>query len=100
MRKLIFMTLLSAGLLVTFTGAKAQDDHHYVAKHPSATVGNRPARPSPNHVWVGSEWEWRDNRYVETPGHWALPPSGHKTWVAGRWSSTSKGSYWKPGHWS
>jgi hypothetical protein len=100
MRKLIFMLLLGAGLSLATTGANAQENHHYVSHHPAATVGHRPARPSPNHIWVGSEWEWRDDKYVEVPGHWDRPPSGHKTWKAGRWSSTKKGAYWVPGRWS
>ena len=94
------MALLVAGLSFAATNVNAQEDHHYVSKHPYATVGKRPARPSPHHVWVGSEWEWRDNKYVETPGHWDTPPAGHKTWVAGRWSTTKRGQYWVKGHWS
>ena len=100
MRNFIFTMLISAGLALTAVNANAQESHHYVTKHPYATVGKRPPRPSPNHVWVGSEWQWKDNRYTEVQGHWETPPPGHKRWIAGHWTSTKRGSYWVPGHWS
>jgi len=99
MRKLILMTLLSAGMLLAVNGVNAQD-HNYVKVHPAAHVVKRSDRPSPNHVWVGTEWNWNNGAYVEVPGHWDLPPHGHKLWIAGRWSRNSRGSYWVPGHWS
>jgi hypothetical protein len=101
MRKFIFTTLLSAGLILAAASSNAQEEHHFVKDHPHATlVAKRPTRPSEHHVWVGSEWQWKDGRYAETPGHWEAPPPGHKTWKAGRWSSTKKGTYWVPGRWS
>src|ERR1700744_5647798 len=98
MRNLIFTFLLGTGLSLAATNVQAQD-HHYVNKHPYATTGARPPRPSSHHLGVGTEWEWKDGLYSEVRGHWDVPPKGHKVWTAGRWSSTKKGSYWVPGHW-
>jgi hypothetical protein len=98
MRKFILMTLLSAGMLLMVNGVNAQD-HNYVKVHPAAHVRARPARPSTNHVWVGTEWNWSNGAYVEVPAHWDMPPAGHKAWVAGRWGKNSKGAYWVAGHW-
>ena len=98
MKRVLFAVLFSTALLSGGLQAKAQ--HHYVKAHPEATVVERPAAPSGNHVWIGSEWKWSGGKYVESSGHWALPPHGHRTWVQGRWEKTSRGEYWVAGHWS
>lgn len=98
MTKVLSMFLLCAGLALAANSADAQ--HFYVKVHPAATVVVRPAAPSPRHVWVGSEYAWRNGAYVETPGHWVLPPRGRRAWVPGRWVTTrGRGDYWVAGHW-
>src|ERR1700744_43954 len=91
MKKLIFMAVLSAGILLGFSRAEGQ--HYYVQVHPTARAIKRPLAPSPRHVWVGSEWSWSNGAYVEVPGHWDLPPNGRRVWVAGHWTKTGRGSY-------
>jgi hypothetical protein len=100
MRKLIFITLIGAGLTLATSGANAQVEHHYVRDHPHAgLMATRPTRPSPHHAWVSSEWEWKDGRYVESPGHWEQPPHAHAKWKDGHWAKTKRGSYWVRGRW-
>jgi WXXGXW repeat (2 copies) len=97
MRKLLLMALFSGGMILAANSVEAQ--HYYVSVHPEARVITRPIAPSPRHVWVASEWTWRNGAYVEVPGYWALPPHGHRVWVEGHWAKESRGSYWIPGHW-
>jgi hypothetical protein len=98
MKKVFFMTLLSAGMFAFATRVEAQQ-HYYVKVRPHTHEVRRPPAPSHNHVWIGSEWNWRDGKYVESPGHWEVPPRGHKRWVEGHWAKASRGSYWITGHW-
>src|ERR1700744_114199 len=98
MTKVLSMFLLCAGLALAANSAEAQ--HFYVKVRPAAPVVVRPAAPSPHHVWIGSEWTWRDGHYVEAPGHWELPPHGRHSWVAGHWvTEHGHGDYWVAGHW-
>jgi hypothetical protein len=97
MRKLLLMALFTGGMILAANSVEAQ--HFYVKVHPEARVITRSAAPSPRHVWVASEWSWRNGAYVEVPGYWALPPAGHRAWVAGHWTRESRGSYWIPGRW-
>src|ERR1700722_6496853 len=97
MRKLLLLALFSGGMILAANSVQAQ--HFYVGVHPEARVITRPPAPPPRHVWVASEWTWRNGAYVEVPGYWTLPPRGHRVWVAGHWARESRGSYWLPGRW-
>jgi hypothetical protein len=67
----------------------------------------RPARPhyvrvvapSPRHVWIDEDWEWRNGAYVFVGGHWVEPPRKGGIWVTGHWRRRPNGWTWVPGHW-
>src|ERR1700744_3582785 len=72
-KKIALLSLLA--LALTFTAFhKADAQRFYVSVRPVEPVYVHPVRPSPRHVWVESEWEWRNGAYVHHPGYWALPP--------------------------
>ncbi|HLX92015.1 MAG TPA: YXWGXW repeat-containing protein [Puia sp.] len=71
----------------------------YVNVRPAPPVIVRSAPPTPDHVWIGEEWEARDGVYVHTGGHWAMPPHRGFIWIGGHWSRRRGGWYWIPGHW-
>lgn len=47
---------------------------------------NIPDRPSDEYVWIAGRWIWRDNYYIWSPGHWAIPPHPGAKWVPDQWS--------------
>ena len=97
-KKIALLSLLA--LALTFTAFhKADAQRFYVSVRPVEPVYVHPVRPSPRHVWVESEWEWRNGAYVHHPGYWALPPRHYHVWVAGHWEHENRGHYWIPGHW-
>jgi hypothetical protein len=98
MQRVLFAAFFSTALLLGGLSASAQT-HHYVKNHPEERAMQRPDAPSAHHVWVGSEWNWSNGKYVEKPGHWTLPPHGHKEWSEGHWAKGDKGEYWVPGRW-
>jgi hypothetical protein len=57
-----------------------------------------PAKPGPNHVWIGGYWKWSGNKYVWAPGHWTKAKLG-KSWVPGHWEKRGPHWVWKKGHW-
>lgn len=59
----------------------------------------RPAPPSPRHIWIGEEWSPQGNAYVFAGGRWAEPPHPGARWVPGHWKDTPHGTIWRPGHW-
>jgi hypothetical protein len=89
---------LSALFLALAFAAEAQ----YVVKiRPAAPVVRvRPVSPSPRHVWVGGNYNWRGGQYAYTDGYWAVPPSPGRVWVDGHWKQKRRGWIWVPGHWS
>lgn len=66
---------------------------------PPPRVEVRPMAPSPNHVWIGGHWAWRNNAHVWLPGHYMLPPGGGYHWEQARW--VNEGGRWVyfEGHW-
>lgn len=66
---------------------------------PVAIVETRPARPSPNHVWIAGYHSWNGSAYVWVPGRWDVPPRPHARWVAHRWVHRGGGYVLVEGHW-
>jgi hypothetical protein len=91
------IALFVVALTLSFT-ASAQ---LVVKIRPSYTVvRERPAPPSPRHVWVEDEWVWHADHYDHVDGYWAEPGPGYHEWVAGHWRGTERhGWRWVPGHW-
>lgn len=71
-----------------------------VRVRPPAPVIVRPAPPSPRHVWVNEDWEWRDGRYIFVGGHWIAPERAGAIWRPGHWARRPSGWVWVPGHWA
>lgn len=76
----------------------------YVRERPrfslSISVGNPGPPPFSGAIWVGPEWQWRENRYVEVPGYWAHPRRHYTTWQSGEWyGNDRKGYKWRKGRW-
>jgi hypothetical protein len=65
MKKIIFVAIMLLG----FSIFKA--DAQFVRTKPAFTVGISVGAPGPapygGAVWIGPEWAWRGNRYVEVP---------------------------------
>jgi len=89
------VAILSLIVMAFSLGASAQI---YVNVRPEPPVIVRTTAPSPQHVWIGEEWETRNGAYVHTGGHWALPPHPGWRWIPGHWAHR-RGWYWIPGHW-
>ena len=58
------------------------------------------AQPSPQHVWLGGYWTWRNDRYEWMAGHWELPPSSSSAWVAPRWEQQGNAYKFTEGYWN
>jgi hypothetical protein len=94
-KKFFFIALMAAGLVVFSNESKAQ----YVKIRPTVVVRETPPRPSPQHVWIAPEWQWRNGRYEQVPGRWEAPRRGH-SYIAGHWAKKRRGYQWVPGHWN
>lgn len=55
--------------------------------------------PTPEHVWVGGFWAFRDGRWVWIPGHWDRGPRVGAHWRAGHWAHRTRGWVWIEGRW-
>jgi hypothetical protein len=98
MKNLMVTALLGTALSLATLSASAQ--HDYVKERPHEHVAQRPARPSAQHVWVGTEWQYNNGHYEQVEGHWDTPPHGHRGWTGGHWVKERRGSYWVPGRWN
>ena len=92
--KRIFIVLALA--LIGYGSANAQLE---VRIRPHRPVIVRTERPSPRHVWVNEDWEWRDGNYVSKGGYWVEPPRTGAVWVNGYWKRGHHGWRWVPGSW-
>ncbi len=72
---------------------------HVVVEPPALRVEERPAAPSPNHVWIAGHWAWRAGHHVWLGGHYALPPGPGYVWEPARWEREGKGWTFFEGHW-
>lgn len=65
---------------------------------PAPIVEAPPPPPSPQHVWTGGYWEFRDGRYVWAPGSYVVAPQPAARWFPARWVAREGGWYFEPGH--
>ena len=97
MKKHFLRLVMMMAIALSFSAvAEAQFS---VKIRPTITIGNRPARPTPRHVWVNDEWKWNNGRYEHVDGYWATPERGRHGWVEGHWKHRRDGWVWVPGHW-
>ena len=95
MKKIFSLSVLA--LVLSF----ATQAQFVVRIRPAAPlVRVRPACPSPRHVWVGGNYNWRGGQYAYTDGYWALPPANSRAWVEGYCKNKRRGWVWVPGHWT
>ena len=87
-------------MVVIAAGSFSASAQIYVSVRPTWHEVVRPAAPSPRHVWIGEEWEYRNGAYVATGGHWAMPPHPGWIWVGGHWIHDRRGHQWVAGHWA
>lgn len=92
-QKAAFVVALILG--ISFAGSA----QIYVSIRPTPPVIVRTAAPSPQHVWIGEEWEVRNGAYVHTGGRWEVPPHPGWAWRPGHWNHDNRGHQWVPGHW-
>jgi len=59
----------------------------------------RVAAPSPRHVWIDEDWEWRGGQYVWVGGRWVVPARPGAVWIPGHWRRRPQGWVWMRGHW-
>jgi len=97
MKKIAFVTTMLLGFSILKANAQ------FVRTKPAFSVGVSVRTPGPapfaGAIWIGPEWLWRGNRYVEVPGYWAKPAHYHG-WTNGHWRYTKRGYRWMPGHWN
>ncbi len=94
MVKLAFLVMLIIG-----AGSIKASAQIYVSVHPAWHPIARPVAPSPRHIWVDEDWEWRGGQYVAVGGHWSLPPHPGYIWYGGHWGHDRRGDRWYPGRW-
>jgi hypothetical protein len=92
--KLAFLVMLIIG-----AGSMKASAQVYVSVHPAWHAVVRPVAPSPRHVWIDEDWEWRNGAYVAVGGRWAEPPHPGWIWYPGHWRHGSRGDRWYTGHW-
>jgi WXXGXW repeat (2 copies) len=95
-------TFLSTGVLaVALAASSAFAAPVYIHVRPPRIriERHRPARPSPNHVWIGGHYRYEGRHYVWEPGHWEAGPRSGAVWVSGHWRHSRHGWYWVDGHW-
>ena len=94
----MFFRVILAIALFTGVSQISNAQRVFVKIQPVAPVEVRVAPPSPRHIWIDGEWEWRGGTYVHLPGHWVIPEP-HRHWVPGHWRRLYGGWNWVPGHW-
>ncbi len=95
--KVVKLALLA--VLMIGAGSMSASAQIYVSVHPVWRPVARPVAPSPRHIWIDEDWEWRGGRYVAVGGHWAEPRPG-MYWVPGRWGHDRRGDRWYAGRWA
>ena len=96
--KTIKRTLLIASLAL-ICSAQSSMAQITIRIRPQRPHVQRPAPPSPAHVWIEEDWAPRGNRYEFRGGRWEQPPRGGATWVPGHWRHSRRGYIWVPGQW-
>ncbi len=90
--------LVMLGLFL-FIGYSSNAQELIIKARPPMPRIERPAPPSPRHVWVGEEWEPRGGTYVFAGGHWVEPPRPGVVWIPDHWKRRPHGEVWIRGHW-
>ena len=67
---------------------------------PAVRHERRPARPGPDHVWVGGFWNWDGGHWRWIPGRWEIRVAPEAYWIPARYIRTDRGTIYEPGHWS
>lgn len=91
--------IISLSVIAFFIGFTATAQFVIRVRPAAPVVRVRSACPSPKHVWVGGNYNWRGGQYVYTDGYWAIPPANGRIWVDGHWKQKRRGWVWVPGHW-
>jgi hypothetical protein len=94
--KILFSTLMAAGLAGGATASQAVDIEVNVAPPPDR-VEVVPA-PRPGYTWEKGHWRYDNNRYTWNDGRWMEDHPGHR-YEQGRWEH--RGEHWQfhAGHW-
>ena len=95
-------SVVALGLLGCETVYVGQPQPEYVIvpdAPPPIVRDRRPSQPSRRHIWIDGNWDWKGQRYVWQPGHWAVPPHGRAVWVAPRYERDEHGYRYMPGRW-
>ncbi len=89
------------GVAIALTcGSLSSSAQIFVSVRPRHDViVERPAPPSPRHVWIDEEWRPNHGHYEYAGGRWEAPPRPGNQWRPGHWRDTPRGSVWVPGHW-
>lgn len=90
--------LIIVGLSLT-CGAYSSMAQIIVKIRPQRPHIERPAPPSPHHIWIEEEWAPHGNTYEFRGGRWEEPPHPNAVWVPGHWKQTREGQVWIPGKW-
>ena len=95
--KLLFSTLLAAGLAGGATASQAAVDIDVNVAPPPDRVEVVPA-PRPGYTWERGHWRYDNDRYVWNDGRWIEDRPGHR-YEDGRWEHN--GEHWRfhAGHW-
>lgn len=98
--KKIFLGM-TVGLSLLAWNTEAQITVRVRPPRPHVTIVTRPPAPTPRHVWVEEDWQYRGGRYEHNGGYWAAPPRhGHyRHYRQGRWEHRRGGYIWVGGRW-
>ena len=91
--------LALSALLAGSLGCTTQVDVVVDEAPPVVKVEQRPAAPTPQHVWKSGHWARRGHKWVWTAGNWHKPRPGQR-WVDGHWERRGGRWHWIEGHWS
>jgi hypothetical protein len=114
MRDLTRFVVLSAALLALPASAQEQGQaagrdraalsgpgptHRTSTPPPGPRAEERPAAPSPAHIWIPGHWAWGGEQHIWVRGRYEPPRDGH-VFLAPQWFSLNKMWTFYPGHWA
>ena len=104
MKKNLAIFILPA-LLAVFAGSPAYsqgpaETHYAKDAPPRARMEKRPARPSPDHQWVGGYYERQNDQWAWSAGRWEQPSAKGDRWVKPRYHHEKGGYRYEEGHWN
>ncbi len=59
----------------------------------------KPPNPGGDALWRAGHYQFRNGRYLWTPGAWVNPPRSGLVWVPGFFERTPQGGMFVNGHW-